>query len=448
MNKFNSLALNSLHGELVTVEAVNIHPTIKDFKPNINSRGNIGTERNETPFRQTLELKVGARVMLTHNIDVLDCLTNGARGQIIAFVKSKSGYIERIVIKFDDECQGEQKRLNDKITEQKYPGCTAIDRVMFQYSLGRKVSSVASSAKVIQFPLRLCFATTSHKFQGQTVHKPLKIMIDLRTVFAAAMAYVILSRVQEICQLYILGCVPRNKIYADPDALIELERLNSIALNNNPSTWEMRDDQHLKIFALNCQSLKSKLQHIREDSVVMQGDIICCSETWLDSDMVTKELEIESYNLYLNSVGKGNGLATYFRETNTKIISDLKTNSFQITKMNAKNIDVISVYLSDRVNSSQAIDSFSQIIDSQKTTILCGDFNICYKQNINDPLILALKNQGFNQLVNESTHLKGGHIDQVFVRNADQMTKVEVTLYSPYYCAKDHDALLINVTFC
>ena len=69
--------------------------------------------------------------MLTHNIDVLDCLTNGARGQIIAFVKSKSGYIERIVIKFDDECQGEQKRLNDKITEQTYPGCTAIDRVMF-----------------------------------------------------------------------------------------------------------------------------------------------------------------------------------------------------------------------------------------------------------------------------------------------------------------------------
>ena len=69
--------------------------------------------------------------MLTHNIDVLDCLTNGARGKIIAFVKSKSGYIERIVIKFDDECQGEQKRLNDKITEQTYPGCTAIDRVMF-----------------------------------------------------------------------------------------------------------------------------------------------------------------------------------------------------------------------------------------------------------------------------------------------------------------------------
>ena len=130
----------------------------------------------------------------------------------------------------------------------------------------------------------------------------------------------------------------------------------------------------------------------------MQGDIICCSETWLDSDMVTKELEIESYNLYLNSVGKGNGLATYFRETNTKIISYLQTNSFQITKMNAKNIDVISVYLSDRVNSSEVIDSFSKIIDSQETTILCGDLNICYKQNINDPLILALKSKALINL--------------------------------------------------
>ena len=77
VNKFNTLVLNSTSSELVTIEAINIHPTIKNFKAHVNSKGNVGTEKNETPFKQTLELKVGAKVMLTYNIDVLDCLTNG-----------------------------------------------------------------------------------------------------------------------------------------------------------------------------------------------------------------------------------------------------------------------------------------------------------------------------------------------------------------------------------
>ena len=122
VNEFNSKAMNSITSELVTVEAINLHPTIKNFTPHVNSRGNIGTEKNETPFRQTLDLKVGARVMLTHNIDVLDGLTNGARGEVKAFTKSKTGYIERVVIKFDDKWQGKKKRQSDKVTSINHPG--------------------------------------------------------------------------------------------------------------------------------------------------------------------------------------------------------------------------------------------------------------------------------------------------------------------------------------
>ena len=187
VNKFNMIGLNALCTELVEVEAANLHPTIKNFQPNVNSKGNIGTERNETPFRQTLEMKVKARVMLTYNIDVMDGLTNGARGEIVAFKRSKKGYVEQVVIKFDENWQGQERRKKDKSTEKNYPGCTAIERVMFQYSLGRTRSSVSNHARVVQFPLRLCFASTTHKFQGQTVCKPNKIVIDLRTVFKPAM---------------------------------------------------------------------------------------------------------------------------------------------------------------------------------------------------------------------------------------------------------------------
>ena len=48
--------------------------------------------------------------MLTYNIDVEDCLTNGARGEIVAIEENTSGFVEKIIIRFDDECQGEEKR--------------------------------------------------------------------------------------------------------------------------------------------------------------------------------------------------------------------------------------------------------------------------------------------------------------------------------------------------
>ena len=90
VNKLNERGLQEIDSELITVEAINIHPTIQNFKPNINSKGNVGTERNSTPFKQRLNLKIGARVMPTYNIDVLDCLTNGARGEIVEFEINKS----------------------------------------------------------------------------------------------------------------------------------------------------------------------------------------------------------------------------------------------------------------------------------------------------------------------------------------------------------------------
>ena len=91
------------------------------------------------------------------------------------------------------------------------------------------------------------------------------------------------------------------------------------------------------------------------------------------------------------------------------------------------------------------IDSIFKMVDYKKSTILCGDFNICYNQERKNSIISSLERHGFKQLVKESTHIQGGHIDQVYVKEADYMLSVEVELYSPYYSAKDHDALLINV---
>ena len=205
--------------------------------------------------------------------------------------------------------QGEQKRTSQGDLTSKYPGCTSIERIMFQYSLAKKTKHVSNTAKVIQFPLSLCFAATSHRFQGQTVRKPNKLAVDFRTVFEAAQSYVMLSRIETISQLFIIDSLPDNKFYASPKALSELERLVKVSINKNPQMWEQKKEGSLNIALLNCHSLRDKIVDIKQDQTLLRSDIMCFTETWLRSDSVVEEIEIPKYRLHLNSNGAGKGLA-------------------------------------------------------------------------------------------------------------------------------------------
>ena len=56
----------------------------------------------------------------------------------------------------------------------------------------------------------------------------------------------------------------------------------------------------------------------------------------------------------------------------------------------------------------------------------------------------GLMENGFNQMIRDSTHIRGGHIDQVYWKNGDQVWKTPtLEMYCPYY--SDHDASLITL---
>ena len=55
---------------------------------------------------------------------------------------------------------------------------------------------------------------------------------------------------------------------------------------------------------------------------------------------------------------------------------------------------------------------------------------------------------GFQQLVTQATHIEGGLIDHIYFRNGRHPMEIDVALYSPYYTAKDHDALCVTITNC
>ena len=199
---------------------------------------------------------------------------------------------------------------------------------------------------VIQFPVKLAFACTAHKIQGATIHKPHKAILNIEDTFCAAMVYVMLSRVCALIQILILNEFDKSKMYPNQGALEELERLNKISQNNNPSDWEKEDKEAIKIYSLNCRSLKKHFQDILNDDVILKSDIIFLNETWLESDEANQDFVIPDHELILNSKGKGKGIAIFFKKNMFKHEFDVKDEKMQLSKFTSSTLDIIALYRS------------------------------------------------------------------------------------------------------
>ena len=226
VNKVNEDRLNSIEEPEYIIEAIFKTSTQKQCKPRVDRSGAI----YGTPLQKTLKLKVGAKVMLTYNIDTCDSLTNGAFGEVLGYNFVKETEIKEVYVHFYDKDCGKERRKNYVDLQKKYPGknVTPITLIEFRYSTSKKGYNSSSTTTAIQFPLKLAFAATAHKVQGLTVKKPNCLVVDLRTVKEAAQSYVILSRVQALSQIYILDSLCASKIRADVNAIGELERMTNV----------------------------------------------------------------------------------------------------------------------------------------------------------------------------------------------------------------------------
>ena len=317
---------------------------------------------------------------------------------------------------------------------------------MFKYSLAKVAKKVSSTATVVQFPLSLCFAATAHRFQGGTIRKPNKLAADFRTVFEAAQAYVMLSRVETLSQLFIINSVPESKFYASSKALLELKRLETLSLNKNPAAWEKQHEWCLRIASLNCHSLGDKLKEIRRDDTLLVADIICLTETWLLSDEEMESLQIPGFRLHLNSSARGKGIAKYGALIFDDAYVDIKREKVQITRLSTPLVDVINIYRSQGAKNVEVVQSIKHLIRENTPTIICGDLNLCFLTNKENNITSVLQRLGFEQLVREASHLQGGHLDHVYSNLDQYLFKVEVQMYSPYYTCHDHDGFLITIT--
>ena len=194
------------------------------------------------------------------------------------------------------------------------------------------------------------FATTVHKIQGQTVRKPRKVIVDLRSVFQPAMAYVMLSRVESIEQLYILEELDDSKIYGNSHAIKELDRMNRNAINNQQSHWNNLSQKRIRVSTLNCGSLRPQIQHVSCDEILTISDAICLTETWIWPDEDTSRFSIDGFHAHHNTVGRGKGVTVYYKSSKFTHQQDISDEKIQLSKFTGKLFDLIAVYKSPAGN--------------------------------------------------------------------------------------------------
>jgi len=128
VNKVNEERLECLDGKKLTANAIITNKTIQKYKPIITSAGTI----KNTPLQYILNLKVGAKIMLTYNLDTSDGLTNGALGEVIGYDLSSEGRVQTLYIEFNDPKIGRNRRMSNPNLQEKYPGRNATAIVKYQ----------------------------------------------------------------------------------------------------------------------------------------------------------------------------------------------------------------------------------------------------------------------------------------------------------------------------
>ena len=163
VNDHNDKMLATLDSPMITLKAHQKIP--KGFISYTDkNKGTIGG----TAFMDTLNLKIGARCMLIHNINVLDNLVNGSTGKIVGFETNSKNLVECVIMKFDDESWGIEQRAKYYELAKKYKqfNGTPIFKVENEYqTTSKKGWTQPAKATLYQFPLKLSWAQTAHKMQ-------------------------------------------------------------------------------------------------------------------------------------------------------------------------------------------------------------------------------------------------------------------------------------------
>jgi ATP-dependent exoDNAse (exonuclease V) alpha subunit len=175
----------------------------------------IPTNENLTAgVPNTVQLAVGAKVMLRYNVNVSEGLVNGSLG-VVKLIKWR--HFRKDQISFGEL---------PEFVEVQFDGNVGLKRIK---PIQVNFDGLHACGKIerTQIPLILAWAVTAHKLQGATVESA---VIDMGpSVFAKGMPYVMLSRVKSLEKFVFtnLQMSKLSKSFVDQRVSKEMERLRN-----------------------------------------------------------------------------------------------------------------------------------------------------------------------------------------------------------------------------
>ena len=406
----------------------------------------LSAKRSETGgLHGILKIAIGARVMLTTNVDVADGLVNGARGEIVDIVMA-AGKVTHILVNFDHPNVGVKARQGSQFL-QTFP--TAVPLVKHE-AIFKAKGKRGSEITRLQFPLTLAWATTIHKVQGLTLDE---IVVDMKgSRFSSGQAYVAFSRVKKLEGLHILN-FNEKVIKASDDVKTEMSRLNDRVLS--PLSVDTCPEDYITITLLNVRSLLAKVPDIECDKLFTSSGIHCFTETWLQSGIASPLIHTNHQCLRLDSVsGDRKGGVLISLPENIEVLNSyacdvdgvaIEMLCALLQLPNGQAIHLTLVYRSPSVSMNDLLDYMYPLLQHLKSfnvSIVLGDFNVDILTNTNSQLEVLMLRHGYSQLVHTPTTDNGTLIDHVYC-NSLAPERVHTKVTDVYY--SDHDAVLCSI---
>ena len=416
-------------------------------------------------MKKCLKLWVGARVILTDNLDVEDKLCNGSEGTVkyihIRTTISSANDGGTIYIKFDNEKSGDKRKSNSVPEELRECVPITVKGKRFAYApkSQRKGQKTAIQCERKQFPIVLAHAITIHKTQGSTQDY---MTGDLDTTtqggkrpcpISKGLVYTLISRARSRDKIRILNFHP-DKIKHNDKALEEMERMRK----DSPFEFlhPLEKLQGNTICLNNIRGWQAHIAHFLSDKIFTKhSSVLCFTETKIRGSPVSDISEHLTGWQSIHHPTAPHGLAICYDES--KVIIDTinmpdrpftSQMEFMSVLMSIDGEQVLVLLVYRPETNQQQVRLFIQELTLQLeelhvqdyNTILLGDFNLDQMLNNNIELFHDICTRYmFTQRSNYSTHIYGGILDLVFHNKKKEPVE---WIPSPY---SDHFVLAIDV---
>uniref|UniRef100_A0A9J8BT42 ATP-dependent DNA helicase n=1 Tax=Cyprinus carpio carpio TaxID=630221 RepID=A0A9J8BT42_CYPCA len=450
VDSHNTEAISSRFSDIINLDA---HDYKKDPRTGEMKRQAVPLKGDKCDLIDTLQIAIGARVMLTRNIDVEDGLVNGTFGnvaKITAHTRHGVPVVQSIGLHLDNVTAGQKHR---NIAPDGDDNIVYIERSEEPL---KKKGTVRR-----QFPMKLAFACTIHKVQGMTTDCA---VVSLKHIFESGMAYVALSRTTTLSGLHITD-FDEKKIFCDPDINASLENMTKADFHNvQPILHIVQDSKMnsaLKIIHHNTEGLQCHVDDIKCHHELLLADVLCLTETHLSGSAVPAYLQLDGYTMYKRNRHasytnyahlankSGGGVAIYvkdsFQVSPLMYIQNVTDLEYLVLKIKAPKQALLAViYRPPSYNLAQFLANLNALLTSLeimdfKPVVVCGDFNEDQLSHQNKPILNLFEDKGYTQLISTGTTENNTLLDPVFVSGAHSNVRAGVlqTYYSyhdPVYC--------------